>query len=603
MINFRFLFILLFYCGALFAADYEIVERTQAITIQTLSLATEHHSETVRILTKGGSSYRKILPFNGYVTIKNVTGTVTYPDGHTHQIRDDDVFEIPVMESARMMTDAKALLIVPPDLEKGTVIQFEYDRMLTSLLYIDPWIYAGPELIRKTSCSVSFPSQIPIKYYSSDPDMHGTKGQVGDTVNYTFAWYSKSSTELHQNFDFEEDVTSRVVFVPEKCMTDKWMLDTASWQNVADWFSRISQLTYTWDPAMDPVVNEVTSKYKDQEQIAEALYEYVQKSYVYTAIEIGIGGYKPHFTAMTFQKKYGDCKDLAFLYISLLRKAGVEAYPALIDTRSSRFFLAEFPSPTQFNHCIVYLPKIRKGTWVDCTVKNFRLGEVPAILHGKFALVCDGPNTLIQIPIDPDHTNQFILNMGGAYDPAGVSLSGKIEVSGLGSMVLEQFRNVLLKDRVQSYVYNIIFESGVPIQTIKTGKVEDRTMELSYSIPVEQAQEFRLVLVNPVKYQGLDALPLNPVKGRLYSFGAPMRLTVNIDLDLRGHQLVADPIDEKEKGKYLMYTVALVQDKSNLHYSADVYFANGLLDASELTAYQQELRQFQAALQRSVVIR
>ncbi len=213
-------------------------------------------------------------------------------------------------------------------------------------------------------------------------------------------------------------------------MTEKWALSTRSWKDVAQWFSELTRFAYHDDPVMDAVVFEAKRNAVSQEQIAEALYQYIQKNFTYMAIEIGIGGYKPRFAAQTFQKKYGDCKDLTFLYLVLLKKAGIEAYPALVDTRHAKFFYSDFPSPTQFNHCIAYLPKVRNGIWVDTTVKNFRLGEMPVAIQGKQALVAGGPNTLVQIPEDFYSSNVLKFELKGTYAETGLKMEGAVHTLG-----------------------------------------------------------------------------------------------------------------------------------------------------------------------------
>ena len=59
--------------------------------------------------------------------------------------------------------------------------------------------------------------------------------------------------------------------------------------------------------------------------------EFVQKTIRYVAVEIGIGGYQPHFAQETFRNQYGDCKDKVTLFRSLMKALNRDVYPVLIN--------------------------------------------------------------------------------------------------------------------------------------------------------------------------------------------------------------------------------------------------------------------------------
>ena len=63
-----------------------------------------------------------------------------------------------------------------------------------------------------------------------------------------------------------------------------------------------------------------------------ALATFVQKDIRYVAIEIGIGGYKPHAAPDVLKYHYGDCKDKATLLAALLKEIGVDSYFVLAQT-------------------------------------------------------------------------------------------------------------------------------------------------------------------------------------------------------------------------------------------------------------------------------
>ncbi len=64
-------------------------------------------------------------------------------------------------------------------------------------------------------------------------------------------------------------------------------------------------------------------------------------------------GLIPHPASYVCEKRYGDCKDMANLIVSMLHMAGVNnAYHTWIGTRDLPFKYTEFPTPIVDNHMI-----------------------------------------------------------------------------------------------------------------------------------------------------------------------------------------------------------------------------------------------------------
>ncbi len=80
---------------------------------------------------------------------------------------------------------------------------------------------------------------------------------------------------------------------------------------------------------------------------------WIQEKVRYVAVEAGEGGWVPRAPAFVARRLYGDCKDKAFLFMSLLARRGYEVFPVLTRARDGGTIDSAFPSPVQFNHVIV----------------------------------------------------------------------------------------------------------------------------------------------------------------------------------------------------------------------------------------------------------
>jgi transglutaminase-like putative cysteine protease len=103
------------------------------------------------------------------------------------------------------------------------------------------------------------------------------------------------------------------------------------------------------------------------EQVLHAV-QYVQEQVQYASISIGRGTYMPTAPEEVLKRNFGDCKDKSLLLAMILRELGVEAVPALVNSRTGKTLADRLPTPYAFDHAIVHLQLAGKGMWVDPTV-------------------------------------------------------------------------------------------------------------------------------------------------------------------------------------------------------------------------------------------
>ena len=89
---------------------------------------------------------------------------------------------------------------------------------------------------------------------------------------------------------------------------------------------------------MKKIVVELTADARTDMDKIKAMFYYVSKKVRYMGItpEKDRPGFEPHDVNLTFEKKYGVCRDKAALLVSLLRAAGLKAYPVLINVGTKK---------------------------------------------------------------------------------------------------------------------------------------------------------------------------------------------------------------------------------------------------------------------------
>lgn len=96
----------------------------------------------------------------------------------------------------------------------------------------------------------------------------------------------------------------------------------------------------------------------------------VQDEVRYFGVEMGSNTHRPNPPALTWARRYGDCKDKAYLLSMVLARLGVEAVPALVSTARGRAVADYVPSASAFNHVIVRAQVGSEVVWVDPTMTH-----------------------------------------------------------------------------------------------------------------------------------------------------------------------------------------------------------------------------------------
>ncbi|MDN5781573.1 MAG: DUF3857 and transglutaminase domain-containing protein [Luteimonas sp.] len=90
----------------------------------------------------------------------------------------------------------------------------------------------------------------------------------------------------------------------------------------------------------------------------------------YFGVEMGENTHRPAAPADTWRRRRGDCKDKAYLLVTLLQRLGIRAEPALTSMSNGRAAGERVPSAYVFDHVIVRVHLRDGDVWVDATASQ-----------------------------------------------------------------------------------------------------------------------------------------------------------------------------------------------------------------------------------------
>jgi hypothetical protein len=211
----------------------------------------------------------------------------------------------------------------------------------------------------------------------------------------------------------------------------------ANWSEVGAWMSELEDPQAVLNDPLTSKARELTANAKTEYEKIQAIGRYVQ-NIQYISIQTGLGrggGYRPHLSTEVFAKSYGDCKDKANLMRAMLKVLGITAFPVSIYSGDPDYVRAEWPSPQQFNHCIIAVkvsdetqgPTIiqhaRLGRLLifDPTAEETPVGDLPSYLQGSLALIdSKESDALVKMPVTPPESNLLDRQIDASIDGRGV---------------------------------------------------------------------------------------------------------------------------------------------------------------------------------------
>ncbi len=328
-------------------------------------------------------------------------GRVVRPDGSTSDLDQGSVADRPFKSEPGMFDDRRIRNAPLQGLEPGGVAEWE-----TVVVEKEgfPGGRSGRLFLsnRNPARCLRVVIQVPVSSrlrwaIRGIPSFEPKVSSSGERTTYTF-----ELLDAPASLEWEKGLPRDVVLLP-------WLDFSVeeSWEAVAALYSSLSGAALrSLDPASLKGFPDV-SKASEKEKVARIL-DAIRRNVRYTGLEFGLSAWIPADPRVTWERRFGDCRDQAALLVSLLRHAGVEADVALLRTGSRDDIEPEVPSLRLFDHAIVRIASV-PPVWIDPTSAFDPAGRVPVGEEGRRALICrSGVKELEAIPFTSVRDNMWI---------------------------------------------------------------------------------------------------------------------------------------------------------------------------------------------------
>ena len=417
-------------------------------TVAPDGTAVEHSRTVLKILRPQGRDEGLVtIPFDNDSKILSMHVWSIGPDGHEYAVPDKEIVEFGASGGGVLYEDVRFKAAKPPGRDPGAIIAFEYEQRMRPYIAEKTWFFQGAS----PRVNQVFTLELPAGFTYSTVWAHHASTKEADLESRRWRWEMKDTPGI----DLKE-VTHRPA---ELSLAGRMTVRYApagspiptqdGWRSVGEWYEKLAHDRLTATPEIAAKAQELAAGKTDFYDKTEAIAEFVQKQIRYFVIEMGIGGYQPHFANDIFRNRYGDCKDKATLLSSMLSTVGIHAAYLWVDHRHG---VIDPEAPAALgDHMVIAIeipkgydsPKLRSIATAktgrrylifDPTWEKTPFGQLEHELQGSYGILIEGADSqVIPVPLLAPTLNAIHRTASLHLDPDG-TLKGSITEKRFGDV-------------------------------------------------------------------------------------------------------------------------------------------------------------------------
>ncbi|MCL1887792.1 MAG: DUF3857 domain-containing protein [Kiritimatiellaeota bacterium] len=473
-------------------ADTVLVDNLVHEAYRDDGTAVSWDDEYLKILTEKGrqsAGVRRVWIAAAYNTAAVERATIYKPDGR--------VVDVDVAAQSRVMVDPgqmqsniydpnrKILQLTIPGLEVGDTLYTLTKRVTFKTRVPDFWgdyqVFESTDPLRRLVYEVSMPAGLPLKHKM-------LRDEVAGTVTHTEEKLDEGRTLLRWEVRDVPRMFAEPKMPPLHTVTQRLLVSTAEdWPSLSRWYWNLCEprLAATTEEMTNTVARLIADAETDMDKV-RALFKFVSQEIRYMGIttEEEAPGYEPHDVSMTFDNKYGVCRDKAALLATMLRIAGVEGFPVLIHAGARMD--PDVPVP-YFNHAITAAKINGEYVLMDPTDESTK-DLLPSYLCRKSYLIAHPVGeTLLLSPVNPADENLVSITTTGKADENGtLTLDTTLDFGGINDNV---YRGHFLRNKPadRKKLFEAILKASLPGAevlsfTLEPADLQDTSVPLKISV-------------------------------------------------------------------------------------------------------------------------
>jgi len=370
-----------------------------------------------------------------------------------------------------------------------------------------------------------------------------------------------------------------------------------SWEEVAKKFYPLYILPSDFAQSIPAEIRVLVEQWKastpEASKRALLALRFVQDQVRYLGLEEGIRAFLPTDPRLTFQRRFGDCKDKTFLLHALLQLMDIPSKPLLVHSRHGKRLPELLPTPLAFDHLVLQLEMDETLYYVDPTyslqggslqTNFFPDYEWGLLLSNDSKELIPLPRVIFKNPTEVD--TSFTLESEDiahlkiksiVYDFTADRLRRFIEWNGLKKLEEDSLSTM-------QEIYGAV-TLDAPIKIIDDREYNRAILIESYCLPTQPISDKKLMTVFSYIQRYYLEDQINPERASPYQLRYPLWIKERIHIDNPFSRWNNFKGNYKAEHESILYTLSTRMEKNKATFNLELQHLQDHIPKSSLRDY------------------
>ena len=573
-----------------------------------------NHFVRIKILSEAGKEYAdvRIRYYAGDKNTENISGvkaqTTNFVNGKEESVKvsKDGIFNVDLGDGY------KEIRISFPNVQVGSIIEYQYKKMDKNLTFIDGWTFQNnlPTLYSNYEIKMN-PS---LEYKVMGQGQNYTTGVEKTHENDNYSWTLRDIHSLKEE-PFMKNYRDYV---------DRIEFQLARYEVNGEYGPKWEYILNTWEVLGDEVIsiysqkgfyrsNPIEKEFLDVDLKGETQLQTAQNAYYFLRNNFRVDGedwiYPKQNLNQLLKSKVGSPAELMLALMGVLKSEGISCEPVLIGSKGyGRSDLVPFPFLNQFDEILLLADLDGNQQFLDLSQADAPFGYLDLDKHVTGGLYLkEEQSRLVPIEIHNNSTSTYfsqvemndegqlvMVNAQRSYGYIGLSMAKKID---------------RLQKRNESLEKLFDEEAGVKFDNFNVDNMlEDKNMvTLRFDMKFPEVVDQDMILFSPLKFSSFSENPFTQ-EYRMFpiDFGYAFSETYNTVVSVpEGYEIDDYPLEAGYSidGGYVLfiYTPTIIND--DLKISAKLMVNAPLIPASEYDNLKYFMESVASKLSEPVILK
>jgi hypothetical protein len=384
------------------------------------------------------------IPFGPSSRLVSVKARTITSTGEIIPVASENMHDKSTMPEFMLYSDRKARVFPMPGFRDRCILDVSFEREDQDIYFMDEFVFGSRLPVNTARYAYSLDSRVyagGLRVYYKAYNLDAKPTETSYTTHFGELVQIGWELDNIEAYPEERWMPPRDIYLPRVTLSGfRPGKAPDDWSDFTSWYAKILPEFDKVGEKLEGDIDIIVGNTQDESEIMQALLDYFGENIRYVSVDIDESGWSPHSPLEVMKTKYGDCKDMTCLAVSILRRRGIDAYPALVRTRDNAPIDPALVVPL-FNHMIVYIDSDEGDLWLDPTAAPYPLGYVPSVERDVDALVIHGKDPVWKrIPATTPFGSMRTTTTSITVAPTGL-LTGEFRTVYSGDMGVERKRS------------------------------------------------------------------------------------------------------------------------------------------------------------------